>query len=348
MNLRDHLKDILPHLLPANPAESIKGTELIQLVKLRLQEDYSDATLRYHFSIMCGDPACPIAKVEHGQGYYLRKHIVGVNAPLSMTQARLGMMFETAPDVLDLALSRTQKFRAIYARDMESQGVYPFLFDSSFAPGAPYENMWKCPDAVVVDWQGGEITDAGLVLDHGSERMKQALGVPPFTLGSVKLKVDTGPENFREDFFQAVSNARWGHSGDLVIATPITDTHLANELRQLGAEFGLGVMSYGISLEDLDELPAYYDIPAMRAREFEALQSRFHRQRLALPRPRRPEWRLIEAVRHNNSEFQALFRWLEHGLATGVVETWQRYATAGLPSAQVGAQIITQASAKPD
>src|SRR5262245_7145857 len=64
MNLRDQLKEILPEILPANPAEAIKGTELIRLVKYRLRQEYSDATLRYHFSIMCCDPGCPIAKVE--------------------------------------------------------------------------------------------------------------------------------------------------------------------------------------------------------------------------------------------------------------------------------------------
>ena len=327
MNLRDHLKELLPHLLPANPAEAIKGTELIQVVKLRLKEDYSDATLRYHFSIMCSDPGSPIAKVEHGQGYYLRKNILGVNGPVSMAQAKLGLMFETAPDILDQAMSRQQKFRAIYARDMESMGHYPFLFESSFAPGAPYENVWKCPDAVVVDWEGGEITDAGLRLSSRSQAMKQSLGVPPFALCSVKLKVETSHTSYREDFFQALSNARWGHSGDLVIATPVEDTQLAEELRQLGSEFGLGVITYGISYEALDDLPAHYDIPSMRPREFEAVQGLFHRQRLAAASPRRMEWRRIEQVRRNNPEFESLFQWLERSLQDGVAHTWQKYLT---------------------
>ncbi len=72
MNLRDQLRQILPEILPKNPNQSIKGTELIQLVKYRLHQNYSDATLRYHFSIMSCDPSSPIAKVEQGQGYYLR------------------------------------------------------------------------------------------------------------------------------------------------------------------------------------------------------------------------------------------------------------------------------------
>ena len=44
MNLRDQLKEILPDILPRNPAQAIKGTELIEMVKYKLKQDYSDAT----------------------------------------------------------------------------------------------------------------------------------------------------------------------------------------------------------------------------------------------------------------------------------------------------------------
>ena len=66
MSLRKQLSDILPTLLPGNPADSIKGTELIRLTRLQLKGMYSDASLRYHFSIMSCDPASPIAKVATG------------------------------------------------------------------------------------------------------------------------------------------------------------------------------------------------------------------------------------------------------------------------------------------
>ena len=68
MSLRDQLRDILPQILPTDPSEAIKGTELIRLVRVKLKDDYSDATLRYHFSILSYDPSSPIAKVDQGQG----------------------------------------------------------------------------------------------------------------------------------------------------------------------------------------------------------------------------------------------------------------------------------------
>ena len=74
MNLREQLRNLLPDLLPDDPAEAIKGTELIRLVRVKLGEGYSDATLRYHFSILSYDPSSPIATVDQGQGYYQRQH----------------------------------------------------------------------------------------------------------------------------------------------------------------------------------------------------------------------------------------------------------------------------------
>ena len=72
MSLRHQLTEVLTEYLPANPKEAIKGTELIRLLRMKLEGNYSDASLRYHFSIMSCDPASPIAKVEKGQGYYRR------------------------------------------------------------------------------------------------------------------------------------------------------------------------------------------------------------------------------------------------------------------------------------
>lgn len=324
MTLRDQLNDILPEILRPNPAESIKGTELIRLVKFRLRQEYSDATLRYHFSIMCCDPGSPIAKVEQGQGYYLRKPVIA-GGSVTMTQAKLGMLFESDADVVNQAAARQQKFRAIYARDMENSGRFPFLFNSSFAPGAPYENVWKCPDAVIVDWDSGIISDQGLKLSARELELKRAMGVQPFRLSSVKLKVEVTHDSFREDFFQALSNARWSHGGELIIAAPLKDEELAEQLRQLGTEFGIGIVCYGIEIDALDDLRPSYEIPDMTSREFEALEKRLHRQRITTARPRNIDWRLIEHVRTDNAEFQELFHWLSRSLAESRAYTWREY-----------------------
>lgn len=323
MTLRDQLKEILPELLPSNPADAIKGTELIGMAKMKLRQEYSDATLRYHFTIMCSDPGSPIAKVEQGQGYYLRRQSSpGVAA--TMTQARLNMFTETDSEVLGRAGLRLQKLRAVFARDASSAGRFPFLFESSFSDVAPMENVWMCPDAVVVDWDSG---DAGS-LDAAEMELKRALGAPPCTLCGVKFKLEINPRTWREDFYQALSATRWAHTGELIVAAAVKDGHLADELRRLGTEHGMGIVSCGIDLEMLDEMRPSYEIPEMTPREFEALLRPFQRQRLTTPRQRPLDWHLVRQARTGNDEFHELFRWLQRCLANGKACSWREFVEA--------------------
>jgi hypothetical protein len=325
MNLRDQLKEILPDLLPSSPADAVKGTELIGLAKMRLRQEYSDATLRYHFTIMCSDPGSPIAKVEQGQGYYLRKQSSG-GAVATMTQARLNMFTETDSEVLDRAASRLQRLRAVFAREAAGSGGYPFLFETSFEQTAALENVWKCPDAVVADWDGGDVHGEDLLLDGGAMELKRTLGVPSCSLRAVKFRLEVSARTWREDFYQALSATRWAHTGELVIATAIADEQLADEMRRLGTEHGLGIVTCGLDLEMLDDLRPYYQIADMTAREFEALQQRFRRQRLTTARPRAFDWRLTSQLRGENAEFVDLFRWLQHCLGSSRVIPWETFA----------------------
>ena len=69
------------------------------------------------------------------------------------------------------------------------------------------------------------------------------------------MKLEIRSDTYREDFFQCLSNSRWAHYGELLIAAPIEDTNLINNLRSLGNEFGIGITSYGLSKKALDDLP---------------------------------------------------------------------------------------------
>ncbi len=69
MSLRARLEDLLPELLPTDPAQAIKGTELIRLVRLKLGDGYSDASLRYHFSFMASEPDSKNVKEQSAQSY---------------------------------------------------------------------------------------------------------------------------------------------------------------------------------------------------------------------------------------------------------------------------------------
>jgi hypothetical protein len=68
--LRDLLRELLPKVLPQRAEDAVSGTELIRRLREDLGGDYTEANLRYHFSTMA-KAGSPIAKVKHGQGYYL-------------------------------------------------------------------------------------------------------------------------------------------------------------------------------------------------------------------------------------------------------------------------------------
>lgn len=320
ISLREQLRKILPELLPANPAEAIKGTDLIQLVKYRLKQAYSDASLRYHFSIMCCDPSSPIAKVDQGQGYYFRhqgfanfnsaRHAV---SPLQARHSR--SLFDAQGSYSDTAISRADQFCAVFQHYEEAGGRFPFVFEKSFTADAPYENFWKYPDAVVVDWHVQAVDDNGPKITPELVAFKKSLGIEPFAMVSTKLKLSVSQDSFREDFFQALSISRWAHRGQLVIAAAISDEHLVEHLRLLGAEFGIGIVTLGLDSDALDELPSAVEIQNMRPREREALLEKVTPRVISIPgRNRSLSWELLESVRQDNHDLASLFDWIQRCL----------------------------------
>ena len=328
MSLRQQLTDILPTILPSSPKEATKGTELIRLVRLRLEGDYSDASLRYHFSIMSCDPASPIAKVEKGQGYYRRAAPVpalsGAQDLLSMTQGRLDD-FAGEIGAVDHILQRIRKFRAAATRYCEVNGRFPYPFRDALTRDSPLGNLWKFPDMVVVDWEGGEPADQLLNLDPEILALKSGLGIPPYRIQSVTLRLVPNLELFREEFFQALSVSSWCQGGELFYAGPIEDEALADALRQLSNRFGIGITTFGLTAEMLDELPGPEHILNAQPRETEALMERFDVRRIASPRLKdHLDWASLDAIRSDNEEVRRLFRWLTACIETEQVRPFER------------------------
>ena len=330
MSLRKQLSDILPTLLPSNPSEAIKGTELIRLVRLQLSGNYSDASLRYHFSIMSCDPASPIAKVEKGQGYYRRSAPVpvlsGAQELVSLSQGRLDDLTSDRKAV-DHALERLKKFRAIVRRFSELNGRFPFEIRAAFAAGAPLGNLWKFPDLVVVDWETGGAPYEDHALDPRMLSLKQRLGLPPFRLSATRLRIQPSLHSFREDFFQTLSASIWTQGAELIYAAPVEDEALADGLRALNATFGVGISSFGLSIETLDDLPRAANILNAHPRETEALMERVQFDRIAAPRQRQHiDWTLLEALRRENEEIDALVEWLCSCIESGKAQPFQSLA----------------------
>lgn len=314
MSLRTQLNDILPSLLPSNPSDAIKGTELIQLTRRNLNGNYSDASLRYHFSIMSCDPSSSIAKVEKGQGYYRRSMALpalsGAQELLAWTQGRLDDLGSDGTSV-DEAMLRIRKFRAIVTRYYEINGRFPFIFRDPFSASSPLGNLWKYPELVLVDWETGGLPDEEMSLDDSMLSLKQRLGIAPFRLHSARLRISPSLLTFREDFFQTLAVSMWAQGGELIYAEPIEDEALAEGLRKLSAAFGIGVISFGLTPEVLDELPRPANILNSHPKETEAIMAKLDLNRIS-PVQSRPhiDWAALGAMRNESPEAEKLVRWL--------------------------------------
>jgi len=316
MSLRKQLSDLLSELLPANPKDAIKGTELIRLVRMRLDGKYSDASLRYHFSIMSCDPSAPIAKVEKGQGYYRRGSSVpalsGAQELVAMQQGRL--------DDFGSPQNVVQKFRAIVQKHAETKGLFTFEFRESLSQEAPLGNLWKFPETVLIDWEHGDFREEGLALDQGHLALKQTLGLPPYKLTSVRMRLTAGTNTFREDLFQAMSASMWANGGELFFANAIEDEYLADQIRFLASHIGIGVTTFGLTPENLDDLPHPSQIINAMDRETEALLSRVKIERISPVKNRTHcGWEVLENLRHDHSEMNQFLAWLGGSLESGMV-----------------------------
>jgi hypothetical protein len=315
MSLRDQLAEILPTLLPGNPGDAIKGTELIRLSRLQLDGNYSDASLRYHYSIMSCDPASPIAKVEKGQGYYRRSAPIpalsGAQELMALTQGRLEDLSAGNQDAVDGAMMRIRKFRAVVTRYFEINGRFPFAFRQAFAKESPISNLWKFPELVLVDWETGGSADEEMSLDESMLSLKQRLGLSPFRLHAARLRIQPSLQTYREDFFQTLAVSMWAQGGELIYAAPIEDEALADSLRRLSATFGIGVTSLGLTTEDLDELPRPANILNAHPSETEAIMGRLDINRISAPISRpHLDWTALSSMRNESAEAEKLVQWL--------------------------------------
>ncbi|MBK1832088.1 hypothetical protein JIN77_15230 [Verrucomicrobiaceae bacterium R5-34] len=317
MSLRTQLNDTLTEYLPANPKEAIKGTELIRLIRMKLDGNYSDASLRYHFSIMSCDPTSPIAKVEKGQGYYRRTApIPALSSAQEIYSQYQGRLDDIQGDQaqVDHAMMRIRKFRAIVNKWCDVNGRFPFPFREPFAADAPIGNLWKFPEMLLVDWESREGDEQAMPL----RKLKTQLGLPPFRLHAARLRILPAHHSFREDFFQTLSASVWAQGGELIYAAPIEDEALADSIRRLSIAFGIGVTTFGLTAEILDDLPRPANILNAHPRETEALMERLDVTRVSAVKSRSHiDWSSLEALRGDSTEVDDLLAWLSESADVG-------------------------------
>lgn len=319
MNLRDQLKEILPDILPRNPAQAIKGTELIEMVKHKLKQDYSDATLRYHFSIMSCDPSSPIAKVEQGQGYYLRTATIHtLNSARNLFRGGEGIGENGAAmgsAEMGQAIARASKFRAVVQRYLESVRQYPFAFAESFSAD-PSSSRWRVPDLAVIEWHTADNEGEVATMDRRKLEVHRRMGQSPLRIAAVKLRLTLDYRSLLEDLYQCVSASEWANVGEIIVAAPIEEPRVLDEVNRFTARHGIGVISFGLTEDVLEDLPEPAVIENLSDREFESLLSHFLRiRRHAAPLAEREhDWQHVVENAGANPDFARFESWISRCL----------------------------------
>lgn len=134
-------------------------------------------------------------------------------------------------------------------------------------------NEWIHPDMVgfylpLDDWRPGVI-EFNRLSDNNSLK-----------LFSFEIKKALNKGNYRESFFQAVSNSSWAHEGYLVAIDILQDDDFLSELERLASSFGIGIIH--LDPKDIDGSTILY--PA--------------RQRTTL------EWETINKLCEQNCDFE--------------------------------------------
>lgn len=116
-------------------------------------------------------------------------------------------------------------------------------------------NEWIHPDIVgfylpLDDWRP-DVIEFNRLSDNNSLR-----------LFSFEMKKSLTKANYREAFFQAVSNSSWAHEGYLVATEILQDDEFLSELERLASSFGIGIIQ--LDPTDIDSSGILY--PA-RSRE---------------------------------------------------------------------------------
>ena len=89
-------------------------------------------------------------------------------------------------------------------------------------------------------------------------------------------------------------------------------------MRRLHASFGIGITTFGLTSEMLDDLPRPANILNAHPRETEALMERLDIVRLSAPITKpHIDWQAIEAVRTDSAEVETLFSWITECLDAG-------------------------------
>ncbi len=295
MSLRDKLVDILPQLLPTREEDAIKGTELIARVRAVLGNDYSDRSLRSQFSFIALEPDSFLARVENGQGYYLRTEEAAPS--LHNMFAGEAAASRDGQDPLHIALAL-----AVRLYDTAGMGVFVYPLEE--------EESWEHPDLIAVQWPAGT-TD-----ESGSYIFEDSADTTPH-LRAVCVAVADDAESCRRAFFRTLSCSLGAQQAELLIIADEAES--PDELTELATLYGVGIRIMSTDVTIAGTLPRADEIFRADAEHARALLAELPVATLAHPRFRE---RPLLTAQHRPATAAAL-QWAQSCIAKGRVEPYE-------------------------
>lgn len=122
------------------------------------------------------------------------------------------------------------------------------------------------------EWVHPDMVGVYIPIDDWSPKLMEFSDVADsniIKLYSFELKRSIDKSNYREYFFQTVSNSSWANEGYLVTAELKTDEDLKSELERLSTTFGIGIIK--LDLEDIESSEVLFPAKPKKSLEWELM-----------------------------------------------------------------------------
>lgn len=106
-------------------------------------------------------------------------------------------------------------------------------------------DIWLYPDMVAVHFEYANYQGFNVL------NFIKKFDILPVKIFSFELKKELNYQNYKESFFQAVSNSSWANEGYLVAVNIRQDNQFVEALQKLSQSFGIGIIQ--LSIENIEQ-----------------------------------------------------------------------------------------------
>jgi len=182
-----------------------------------------------------GDESIIIQTSERPALFYLRKLGTPKEKPIEKAKKTSDKKGEEKKNIGLAERDLHEILTAFAISDTHFSAHLKTVFHEKSSPSTKGLDKWMHPDLVGVYFPFGKYEKTTI-------EVQKELSVSSVKLFSFELKLNIGFSNFKESYFQAVSNSSWAHEGYLVTLALDEDPTLMDDLRRLNNAFGIGLI----------------------------------------------------------------------------------------------------------